>query len=112
MIPRTVNIRITGRAIAMLLAAAALVWLVIGFSKILFILFLAILLAVGIDPLVDRLERWKLPRSLAIFIIYLGLMGVLMLAVALLVPVLVEESGQLADNLPRIAEQVVNLPQH
>jgi predicted PurR-regulated permease PerM len=96
----------------MLLAAAALVWLVIGFSKILFILFLAILLAVGIDPLVDRLERWKISRSIGIFIIYLGLLSVLMLAIALLVPVLVEESSQLADNLPRIAQQVVNLPQH
>ncbi|HET7229320.1 MAG TPA: AI-2E family transporter [Longimicrobium sp.] len=112
MIPQVVNIRITGRAIAILLAAAALVWVVAGFSEILFILFLAILLAVGIDPLVDRLERWRLPRSLGIFIIYLALLGVLMLVVALLVPVLVEESGQLADSLPRIAEQVVNLPQH
>jgi len=112
MIPRTVNVRITGRAIVMLLAALALVWLVIGFSKILFILFLAILLAVGIDPLVDRLERWKLPRSLGIFLIYVALLGVLMVAVALLVPVVVEESAQLADSLPRIAEQVVNLPQH
>jgi predicted PurR-regulated permease PerM len=110
MTARTINIRITGRSVALLLTAAALVWLVIGFSKILFILFLAILLAVGIDPLVDRLERWKLPRALGIFIIYLGLLGVLMLAIALLVPVLVEESGQLADSLPRIAEQVVNLP--
>lgn len=112
MINRTVNIRITGRSIALLLGALALVWLVVGFSKILFILFLSILLAVGIDPLVDRLERRKLPRALGIFIIYVGLLGVLMVAVALLVPVLVEESTQLADNLPKIAEQVVNLPQH
>jgi predicted PurR-regulated permease PerM len=112
MTTRTINIRITGRAIAMLLAALALVWLVVAFSKILFILFLAILLAVGIDPVVDRLERRKVPRSLAIFIIYVGLLSVLMLAVALLVPVLIEESTQLADNLPHIAEQVVSLPQH
>ena len=106
MIARSITIRITGRAVAILLAALALVWLVVGFSKILFILFLAILLAVGIDPLVDRMERWKLPRSLAIFIIYLGILGVLVSAVALLVPVLVQESSQLADSLPRIAQQV------
>ncbi|HSU14284.1 AI-2E family transporter [Longimicrobium sp.] len=107
--PRVIQINITGRAIAMLLAALALVWLVVGFSKILFILFLAILLAVGIDPLVDRMERWKLPRSLAIFLVYLGIMAVLVAAVALLVPVLVEESSQLADSLPKIAQQVGDL---
>jgi len=106
---RVIQINITGRAIAMLLAAMALVWLVVGFSEILFILFLAILLAIGIDPLVDRMERWKLPRSLAIFIIYLGILAVLVAAVALLVPVLVEESSQLSDSLPRIAQQVGDL---
>ncbi|HEX8245408.1 MAG TPA: AI-2E family transporter [Longimicrobium sp.] len=109
MIARSITIRITGRAVTILLAALALVWLVAGFSKILFILFLAILLAVGIDPLVDRMERWKLPRSLAIFLIYMAILGVLVSAVALLVPVLVEESSQLADSLPRIAQQVGDL---
>jgi predicted PurR-regulated permease PerM len=106
MIARSITIRITGRAVCILLAALALVWLVVGFSKILFILFLAILLAVGIDPLVDRMERWKFPRALAIFIIYLGILGVLVAAVALLVPVLVEESSQLADSLPKAAQQL------
>jgi predicted PurR-regulated permease PerM len=109
MTARTYTINITGRAVAILLSALALVWLVVGFSKILFILFLAILLAVGIDPLVDRMERWKLPRALAIFLIYLLILGVLVAAVALLVPVLVEESSQLADSLPRIAQQLGDL---
>jgi predicted PurR-regulated permease PerM len=110
MIARNYTIRITGQSVAYLLGAAALVWLVVGFGEILFILFLAILLAVGIDPLVDRMERWKLPRSLAIFIIYLGILAVLLFAVALLVPVVIAESSQLADSLPRIAEQVTQLP--
>jgi len=110
MIARNYTIRITGRAVLYLLAAAALVWMVFAFSEILFILFLAILLAVGIDPLVDRMERWRVPRSVAIFIIYLGILGVLLFAVALLVPVVVSESSQLADNLPRIAQQAAELP--
>ena len=105
MIARNYTVRINGRAVAYLLGAAALVWLVVGFGEILFILFLAILLAVGIDPLVDRMERWKLPRPVAIFVIYLAILAVLLFAVALLVPVVVAESGQLAESLPRIAEQ-------
>jgi predicted PurR-regulated permease PerM len=112
MIARNYTIRITGRAVAYLLAAAALVWLVIGFSEILFILFLAILLAIGIDPLVDRLERWRVPRSLGIFLIYLGILAVLLFAVGLLVPVVISESNQLAESLPRIAQQVVELPRN
>jgi predicted PurR-regulated permease PerM len=110
MIARNYTIRITGRSVAYLLGAAALVWLVTAFSEILFILFLAILLAVGIDPLVDRMERWKIPRSVAIFAIYLAILGVLLFAVALLVPVVIAESSQLADSLPRIAQQAAELP--
>ena len=110
MIARNYTIRITGRAIVYLLAAATLVWMLFAFSEILFILFLAILLAVGIDPLVDRMERWRVPRSVAIFIIYLGILGVLLFAVALLVPVVVAESAQLADSLPRFAQQAAELP--
>jgi predicted PurR-regulated permease PerM len=110
MIARNYTIRITGRSVAYLLAAAVLVWLVTAFSEILFILFLAILLAVGIDPLVDRMERWRIPRSVAIFVIYLGILGVLLFAVALLVPVVIAESSQLADSLPRLAQQAAELP--
>lgn len=105
-----VTIRITGRSIALLLVALAFVWLVAAFNKILFILFLAILLAVGIDPLVDRMQRRRVPRALAIFLIYLVLLGVLVLAVGLLVPVMVDESSQLADNLPKMAAQAAELP--
>ena len=110
MIARNYTIRITGRAIVYLLAVATLVWMVFAFSEILFILFLAILLAIGIDPLVDRMERWRIPRSVAIFIMYLGILGVLLFAVALLVPVVVAESAQLADSLPRFAQQAAELP--
>ncbi|HVG44484.1 MAG TPA: AI-2E family transporter [Longimicrobium sp.] len=110
MIARNYTIRITGQAVVYLLAAATLVWMVFAFSEILFILFLAILLAIGIDPLVDRMERWRIPRSVAIFIMYLGILGVLLFAVALLVPVVVAESAQLADSLPRFAQQAAELP--
>ena len=108
---RNVTIRITGRAVATLLAAAALVWLVTGFNKVLFILFLAMLLAVGIDPLVDRMERRRVPRAVGILIVYLVLLGVLVAAIALLVPVLVDESSQLATSLPRMVAQAAELPQ-
>jgi predicted PurR-regulated permease PerM len=107
---RNYTIHITGRAVSLLLGVAAAVWLVTGFNKILFILFLAILLAVGIDPLVDRMERRKVPRALGIMIVYLVLLGILVAAIALLVPVLVDESNQLATNLPKMVAQAAELP--
>src|SRR5690348_2685795 len=72
--PKTLIINITGKSIAWLLAAAGLIWLAMNFSSILLMLFIAILLAVAITPLVERLERRRLPRPLAIGLIYVGLL--------------------------------------
>ena len=107
---RNITIQITARGIAILLTALALVWLVVVFDKILLILFLAILLAIGIDPIVDRLEDRRVPRSLAILITYIFLVGVLAAVVGLLVPVLIAEFSQLSTNLPRITQSVLALP--
>lgn len=106
----SINIYITAKSIALLLAAAALIWLLVVFDQILLILFLAILLAVAIDPLVDRLQAQRLPRALAILLIYILLLGVLGAVVGLLVPVLVDEFSQLSTSLPGIVQQVLNFP--
>lgn len=108
--PQQIHLHITARGIGMLLAAAALVWLIASFSGILLILFVAILLAVAISPLVDRLEKRRLPRVLALVLIYLGLLGLASLALGVLIPVVVEESGQLSTSLPKLAQSALDLP--
>src|SRR4029453_14727140 len=75
--PQSISIHITAKSVALLLAAVALVWLIANFSSILVILFVAILLAVAITPLVGRLEELRVPRTLAIVLSYAGLFGML-----------------------------------
>ncbi len=108
--PQTINIQITVKSILLVLAVALGIWLLVAFDKILLILFLAILLAIAIDPLVDRLEMQRVPRALAILLVYLLLLAVLTVVVGLLVPVLVDEVTQLSSNLPKITRQVLSLP--
>ena len=108
--PQNVTIQITMKSIALLLAAAALIWLFTNFSSILLVLFLAILLAVAITPLITRLERRRVPRAIAILIAYLGLIAIVSAAVALLVPVLVEEVSQLTTNFPQLVRSALELP--
>ncbi|MDQ2999115.1 MAG: hypothetical protein M3R61_18955 [Chloroflexota bacterium] len=63
--PKNITINITGKSIAWLLLAGALIWLLLNFSSILLLLFIAILLAVAITPLIGRLALQRLPRPLA-----------------------------------------------
>lgn len=107
---RNISIQFTARSAAILLTAAALVWLVAHFSTLLFILFLAILLAVAITPLVERLAAY-VPRAIAILIVYVALLAIVGAAVGLLVPVLVTEIKQLGQNLPKFTQQAAALPE-
>ncbi len=108
--PQSISIHITAKSVALLLAAVALVWLVANFSSILVILFVAILLAVAITPLVDRLEELRIPRTLAIVLSYAGLFAMLSIVIAVLVPVLIEQVDQLSANLPNLTQTVLDLP--
>jgi predicted PurR-regulated permease PerM len=108
--PKSISIYITGKSVVLLLLAAALVWLLMNFSSILLILFIAILLAVAITPLVERLESARIPRPLAIALIYVGLFGIFSLALAIVIPVLVDETSQLSTSLPALTQSLLDLP--
>ncbi|MBA3947157.1 MAG: AI-2E family transporter [Herpetosiphonaceae bacterium] len=109
--PKNITIQITGKSIAWLLLAAALIWLAVSFDKILFILFLAILVAVAINPSVNWLQERKLPRALAILIMYILILTVFGFALGLLVPVVAAEFSSLGTNLPNLIQQATTLPQ-
>lgn len=105
------HVHITAKSVALLLAAAGLIWLIANFSGILLILFIAVLLAVAISPLVGWLEARRVPRLVAIVLIYIGLFGVVSLAFGILVPVFVDETGQLSASLPGLLQSVLGLPE-
>jgi predicted PurR-regulated permease PerM len=72
--------------------------------QVLLLLYIAGLLAIGMSPAVRWLERRaagrRMPRWVAILIIYLGLLGVIVLAITLVVPPLVTQGRELWTNLP------------
>ncbi len=67
--------------------------------------FLAIFLAVALSRPVNFLNR-HMKRSLAIMTVYLGLLATIVLLGLLLIPPLVNEVNDLADNAPQYVEDV------
>lgn len=110
--PQHVTIHISPKSILLLIASGVLIWFVIEFSSLLLMLFLAILLAVAITPGVEKLERWHIPRPLAIVLIYIGLGGVASLAIGVLIPVLIDQISQLRSTLPSTISEILSWPQH
>jgi predicted PurR-regulated permease PerM len=63
-------------------------------------LFFAFLLAYALDPLVDRLEELRVPRSMGALVVMVGIAAALVTFVVYAVPLLVDELRAAAADLP------------
>ncbi|MBN2096662.1 AI-2E family transporter [Candidatus Peregrinibacteria bacterium] len=88
---------------------------VIGFAYLLFylksiiILFLvALFLAAAFNPAVDRLQQYKIPRGLGIFIVYLIVLGIITLIFTSLVPIIAEQVSSLAYSVRDMIQNIVS----
>ena len=67
----------------------------------------AILAYIG-DPLVDKLETYKLPRTLAVAIVFFGLTLLAVIAVIILVPLLEKQITSLGHKIPGFITVIQN----
>ena len=73
-----VTIEIPWRSIFKLMAAAALIWLWLTLVSTVLVLIVAVLLAITLNPIVERLERWGWPRwaaSVGVGVLVLATVG-------------------------------------
>jgi predicted PurR-regulated permease PerM len=83
------------------------VFLAIGnAASVLVLVFIALFLAIGLNPAVERLRSWGLPRGPAVVIVSLGVLLLLAGGLTALVPPLVAQIGQFADHLPGYLESL------
>jgi predicted PurR-regulated permease PerM len=97
--------------------------LLAALSEPILLFFLAWLIAFVLGPAADTLERLRaprfsgrlaglgnrrLPRVIAVAVVYLGLALILTLAGILVVPVVASQALELGRNLPTLAEQIPN----
>jgi len=74
--------------------------------SIILLVLLAITVALGIMPAVDRLERLKLPRVLATLLIYVAVLGGLILLLFFTIRPVANDLQGLAQNAPNFAHQI------
>jgi predicted PurR-regulated permease PerM len=71
---------------------------------------IAIFLAIALSPPVNWLNK-RMKRGFAIALTYLGLLAVPVLLIALIVPPLITEANDFADNVPKYADDVTEYVQ-
>lgn len=93
-------------ALFRILAVAALVYFLFLVIDVVALVLVAMLLATALEPSVAAMQRWGLPRPLAILSIYVVLLGTVSIILYLMVPPLVTELTLLAESLPEFYEKL------
>ena len=113
--------RVLSRTVLFTIAALIALWLLGQLTSVLVRVMLAIILAAGMKPLVDRLTarelrrqgRWTPPRGLVVLVVYLIMIALVSSAGGLILQVVVVELQNLINGVPvyapRIVEGVNNL---
>ncbi|MDQ5875142.1 MAG: AI-2E family transporter [Actinomycetota bacterium] len=93
--------------IGILVLSAIFIWAFLKVRIVFPPLVLATLILFVLNPLVTRLERWRVPRAAAALGSYVVVLGGLALAILALIPVLTHQVQQLSDELPEFRDQAI-----
>lgn len=83
-----------------------LVWVLASTGSLLAPFVLAVMLAYMLDPLVDRLERRRVSRTLAIVLLALPALALLSIVFLFVVPAAIRELGELVQQAPVFFERL------
>lgn len=75
-------------------------WFLYYIKDILFLIFVAFLISIILNPSVDKLQKLKIPRGLAAIIVYLFFAIILFFSIGIILKPFIEQSKNFATNLP------------
>jgi predicted PurR-regulated permease PerM len=94
------------RIVAIAAAIGVGLWLAVTLRAVLLQLLLAVILATGLGPLVDRLQRAGLRRGVAVLLIYLALVLALIVLGVAVIPPIVRETEEFVRGAPTYGDLV------
>jgi predicted PurR-regulated permease PerM len=94
--------RVTVTVVAVLTVIAALA----AVANIVILIVISAVLAIGLDPAVRFFERRGSSRGRAVAVIFLAVLAFIVLFASLVVPALVRQVGELADNIPTYVDEL------
>jgi predicted PurR-regulated permease PerM len=97
------------KPIYLALLLALLTWVALRalaeLTHVLLIVFVSILFAAALTGPVARLQRWRIPRGVAVILIYLGALAIVVGILWLVTPPLFDQLASLGDRAPEYAER-------
>jgi len=99
------KIEISYRTIIFIAVFALGLWILFQIREVLLTLFVSLILMSSLNPSIERLEKLRIPRPLAIILFYLLVLAILSFSLVGIVPPLIEQTSSLIARIPDFFKQ-------
>ena len=100
------KIEISHKTVIFTISFLVLLWLIYQLRGVILLLFISIILMSAINPGVDFLRRFKIPRIVSIAFFYALIIGFLSSVVASLIPPLIDQTTRLIEVTPHLLDSL------
>ncbi|MEK9129915.1 MAG: AI-2E family transporter [Patescibacteria group bacterium] len=96
-----VNFNISSLTIVKVVGIFLIFGLLYLIRDVLIVVFISLILAAALNPLVNFFQSKKIPRIISISLIYIIVLGILSLVIILIVPVFINQINQIIETFPQ-----------
>jgi predicted PurR-regulated permease PerM len=100
------KIEVSHKTIIFTIFLLIFLWILYQIRHIVFLLYISLIFTTAVSPVVAKLEKVKIPRGIAVLLLYLLFIGGLSLTIASIVPVLVKQTSELLGDLPDYLDKI------
>ena len=97
---------VSWRTIAKISIAALVLYVIFSVKDILVWFIFALVISILFNPVIDFLQRRKIPRVLGVILVYVGFFGIFSLLIYLVVPLFFSEIQNFIEALPQYFEKI------
>ncbi len=94
------KVEISHRTILFTLFTLGAIWFIWEIRDIVLIIFVSLLVMVILSPIAKRLSKYKIPKALAVLIVYFVFFGAIIVSIIGIVPALIEQTTNFASGFP------------
>lgn len=103
---KKVTIDFSPRSVFVVVLSLIAIWLIFVLRDILVLFFVAFMFATIVEPMVEKLNSWKIPRILSILIVYMLVALLLFALFRVVMPPIIEQTQELINNKDQISDGI------
>jgi len=109
---RKVTVEFSFNTFLWVIAIIMAIWLAVTLKEVIVALLLAFILAMAINPLVDYLQKKKVPRTISVVGVILAVVAIIFLVIRLILPPFASEISGIIDNRTEYVVKITGYFQH